>query len=73
MIRWPSGRAITLENLKVDQEYKLVEPPVDAPAKAADTPAKPDDAPAEPADAPAKPADAPAKAAVTPEKTKPAR
>ena len=58
VIRWPSGRTITLENLKVDQEYKLVEPPVDTPAKPADTPAKP--------------ADAPAKAAVVPEKTKPA-
>ena len=26
VIRWPSGRTITLENLKVDQDYKVVEP-----------------------------------------------
>jgi len=26
VIRWPSGRITTLENLKVDQDYKVVEP-----------------------------------------------
>ena len=30
VIRWPSGREITLEKLKVDQDYKLVEPKTDA-------------------------------------------
>jgi enediyne biosynthesis protein E4 len=29
VIRWPSGREITLETLKVDQDYKLVEPKTD--------------------------------------------
>ena len=26
VIRWPSGRVTTRENLKVDQDYKIVEP-----------------------------------------------
>ena len=30
VIRWPSKREITLENLKADQEYKLVEPKDDS-------------------------------------------
>ncbi len=30
VIRWPSGREITLEKLKVDQDFKLVEPKTDA-------------------------------------------
>ncbi len=34
VIRWPSGREITVENLKVDQEYKLVEPKTDTTTEA---------------------------------------
>jgi enediyne biosynthesis protein E4 len=44
VIRWPSGREITLENLKADQDYKLVEPKTDTakkPAAAKDKPAAP--------------------------------
>ena len=26
VIRWPSGKVTTLEKLKVDQDYKVVEP-----------------------------------------------
>ena len=33
VIRWPSGIVQTLENLKVDQEYKVVEPKTDPAAK----------------------------------------
>ena len=33
VIRWPSGREITLEKLKVDQDYKLAEPRTDAALK----------------------------------------
>ena len=35
VIRWPSGREITLENLKADQDYKLVEPKIDPAGKPA--------------------------------------
>ena len=35
VIRWPSGRELTLEKLKADQEYKLVEPATDASKKPA--------------------------------------
>jgi enediyne biosynthesis protein E4 len=31
-IRWPSGIVTTREDLKVDQEYKIVEPPKDGAA-----------------------------------------
>jgi hypothetical protein len=34
VIRWPSGREISLENLKVDHDYKLVEPKTDTAPKA---------------------------------------
>ena len=37
VIRWPSGRTLTLENLKVDQDHKLTEPASDETI----TPAKP--------------------------------
>ena len=44
-IRWPSGIVTTMEKVKVDQDYKVVEPkdgvPVKRPAPAADKPAEP--------------------------------
>ena len=40
VIRWPSGREITLENLKVDQDYKIVEPKTDTAKKPAAPAAK---------------------------------
>ncbi len=40
VIRWPSGRTITLNDLKADQEYKVVEPPTDSPARPAASPEK---------------------------------
>jgi hypothetical protein len=40
VIRWPSGREITLENLKADQDYKLVEPKTDTAPKPASPVAK---------------------------------
>jgi hypothetical protein len=48
VIRWPSGRELTLEKLKADQEYKLVEPATDASVKPAAPVAKA--APAAPAE-----------------------
>ena len=44
VIRWPSGRVTTLENLKVDHDYKLVEPTdgaAEKPAAARDQPKPP--------------------------------
>jgi enediyne biosynthesis protein E4 len=41
VIRWPSGREITLRNLKVDQDYKVVEPKTDTDPKPAPTAATP--------------------------------
>jgi hypothetical protein len=40
VIRWPSGREITLKNLKTDQDYKLVEPKTDTAPKPAAPAAK---------------------------------
>ena len=34
VIRWPSGIVQTLENLKVDQEHKVVEPTTEQPPAA---------------------------------------
>jgi hypothetical protein len=40
-IRWPSGLVTTRENVKVDQEYRIVEPRDGAPGPARPTPAAP--------------------------------
>jgi enediyne biosynthesis protein E4 len=42
VIRWPSKIVSTLENLKVDQEYKVVEPSKSSPAPPADPKKKPE-------------------------------
>ena len=52
VIRWPSGRELTLEKLKADQDYKVVEPKTDAAIKPMPPPAKAATVP----DAKAKPA-----------------
>ncbi len=41
VIRWPSRQLTTLENLKVDQDYKVVEPTGGFPAEPARSPDKP--------------------------------
>jgi hypothetical protein len=41
VIRWPSKIVSTLENLKVDQEYKVVEPKTSSSPSPADPKAKP--------------------------------
>ena len=40
VIRWPSGIVQTLENLKVDQEHKVIEPKADVPYRPAAAPAE---------------------------------
>ena len=52
VIRWPTGRELTLEKLKADHDYKVVEPKTDAAIKPMPTAAKAATVP----DAKAKPA-----------------